>query len=876
MKMPNGQAILTSVPREDAPSEEPATTPRKKALKTKGIDTLDGAASPSRRRKRKTPTKPLSTLKLDKGKMVPSLEINLKYGGNHRKEIGARIENIINPARRSSDHVFDTKAAAATHPFFLAKATVAAQIPTTTTNAEIKKDTLLPLAKDWNSLGLTSRKLDRVEAAGFALWPSRSAQCIASAALPGRTAVHLRPSKSKWKQRQVLLPAEEDVLKAFGTSLQKQHKSYQGYPLAPKRLMISEKDLENKLITLLDTTPIDCDVVPPEVLLRHLSSCASRESTRASRGEQGGHLDWATKYAPRDSALVLQSCGKDLADWLRCFSVQDAHKSCSIAPGKRKAKRRRRAGEKDELDDFIVPSEDDEPSQRSIGTALILQGPSGCGKTAAVYAVAHQYDFEVFEIHPGMRRSSRDIFDKVGDMTLNHLVRTTTSSSGMSDVDSSRKEDLPNQSVKEFFKTKSSVASVSSQKSKSADWKSAPKRSANSQKESLVLLEEVDILFDEDKGFWTGVIALIEQSKRPVVMTCNDIRNIPLDELPAYQIIDFTPLSTSVVAPYLTSVAAMEGHILNLTTVMNAYEYLRHDLRATFNELQFWCQLGVGSQQAGLDWFPDLTQKDQYGAPLRVTSEYTYDNMLDIREQESREQKAESHMELMQATYTHHNLSIPELHLSKFDISRNYLGQQQSLGALRISAQQSDYLSILDTLDHSMQPLLSDSIRAVFATNEPRLTRQNIVRHRLQQLNRPDMARSAFHKALEALETEKSTFPPATGRLAPSLEGCFETIALDIAPYVRSIAAFDLQLEKHRDELEGGSQGKPSRRTRAARAALEGGSKASTRRERWFAPSMDLASVLATGGEWPKWEDSTMPSSSAGQATSISSSQGHE
>ena len=876
VQMPNGQAVFANGPREDVSAEETPTTPRKKAPKMKGPHTLDGAATPSKRKKKKTPTKPLSTVRLERGRMVPSLQLNLKYGGDNRKDIGARIEKILNPTGRPVDQVVDTKSAAATHPFFLAKATEPTKVPAENTNAEVKKDTPAPATKDWNSLGLKGRKSERVEPAAYALWPPRSAQSTELVALPARNDVYLRPSKSKQKQRRLLLPAEEDVLEVFGVDLRQQHSSDQKPLLTPHRAMLSDEDLDKLLLNLLDRSHREPNIIRADVLLKHLRSCATREFTRASRGEQGGHLDWATKYAPRESALVLQPHSGELADWLRRFSIRDTQKSGNIAPGKRKAKRRKKAGLQDEIDDFIVSSEDDEPSKTPLGTALVLCGPSGCGKTAAVYAVAREYDFEVFEIHPGMRRSSRDIFDKVGDMTLNHLVRTATTSSGVSGADSPLKADLPPPSVQTFFKTKSSIVSAASQKSKSVDREAPPKRSVASQKESLVLLEEVDILFDDDKAFWAGVIALIEQSKRPVVMTCNDLRNIPLDELPAYQIVEFTSVPFSIACSYLESVAAMEGHLLDSVPVSKAYEYLHYDLRATLNELQFWCQLGVGSQQAGLDWLPDLTQKDSHGKPLRVTSERTYRNMLDLREQEGRD---ESHMDLMQAAHTQYELSIPELHLSTFDVvNRYYVDDEQSIGELRSSAQYSDYLSVLDTLDASMQPLLSDSIRMVFATYHYQLIGEDVVGQRLiHQHNYPDISRRAFHTALEALEIEKSTFPPATGRLAPSLEGCFKNLALDIAPYVRSIAAFDLQLGKHRDELEGGSQGKSSRRTRAARAAFEGGSKASTRRERWFAPSMDLASVLATGGEWPKWGESTMPSSSAEtRATSVASSQNHE
>lgn len=190
-------------------------------------------------------------------------------------------------------------------------------------------------------------------------------------------------------------------------------------------------------------------------------------STAFDRFECETH-DWIHKYAPKCAEEVLQSGPEALVlrDWLKSLTItsvgsgnSETHKGRDkLVPSKNpnayfKRKKRKRA---EELDGFVISSDEETvemeelarpeasdagyhfPGKKSVvraasisgpdaerqraANAIVISGPHGCGKTAAVYAVARELDFEVFEINPGSRRSGKDILEKVGDMTKNHLV----------------------------------------------------------------------------------------------------------------------------------------------------------------------------------------------------------------------------------------------------------------------------------------------------------------------------------------------------------------------------------------------------------------------------------------------------------------------
>ena len=391
---------------------------------------------------------------------------------------------------------------------------------------------------------------------------------------------------------------------------------------------------------------------------------------------------WAQKYAPQTTAEVLQA-GKECAllrEWLLNLKVQSVDTGATPdagprgkalkaggVPGKKKKKRAKLDGfivssddEADELDE-ISDSENNWMSPKGKGSAktvircgdlaakakdsrltnaVVISGPHGCGKTAAVYAIARELDYEVFEINASSRRSGKDVIEKVGDMTRNHLVQQQRNglkgTEGGNDTDADETA-LDVKSGKQstmaaFFKPKTTPAAKPEPQAKDlGDKPEAPAKatqSPKSQKQSLILLEEVDILYEEDKQFWTTIVTLIAQSKRPFIMTCNDESLVPLQSLSLHGIFRFNAPPTDLAVDAMLLIAANEGHVLERQPVEDLYLMRSKDFRASLADLNYWCQIGVGDRRGGMDWFysrwPKGSDLDENGDIVRVISEGTY------------------------------------------------------------------------------------------------------------------------------------------------------------------------------------------------------------------------------------------------------------
>ena len=679
---------------------------------------------------------------------------------------------------------------------------------------------------------------------------------------------------------------------------------------------------------------------------------------------------WAYKHAPGRAEEVLQSTQELwlLRDWLRSWTVNSVENQrndnkradlTSSAVNNLAAKRKKKRQKKSEgLDGFVISSDEEADELQKIGVgseptmisppnsqssqsgiragsingpdgqgsvqgkAVIISGPHGCGKTAAVYAIAQELGFDVFEINSSGRRSGRDVLDRVGDMTLNHLVNnaakigipSAADDEPLSQISEEMQQDIDSgkqTTVQSFFKPKNEQKSPRKGRKKGQSKLSkAPTkpRTPQSQKQSLILLEEVDVLFEEDKQFWTTILDLVMHSKRPIIMTCTDEALLPSDDMSLYAIFRFTAPPEPLVADRLLLMTCNEGHLLSRQSILSLYRSKCSDLRATIAQLQFFCQLALGDRKGGLEWLLAPRERcDENGQTQRVVSQGTYSEKVGYIGSCDEEDMADNSKD----TWTRPSFQTDGRENSVSADNGNYglqveptsmsaMSDAQALERLKILSSISDCLSAADTFSYDRshqdytavlektQPELNASSHLDYVDGSKLVQADPVANYGGQSGRIPPVLTSlaariarSEHLPIETImefplfdhvqgrrkicSMASTAFEPIAhpskglalspkGPLISAFEASASNIFTDLAPYIRSIVSYDVRLEEQRrqlsDILSRGEKGsKRLRTTRASRAALEGGSKASTRRERWFPSDTDFRAVLKTGGE---------------------------
>ena len=781
-----------------------------------------------------------------------------------------------------------------THPFFSGKLKPtneddchkgqSSETEASTSPAKSVSKTNSPQTKPaWKDITFSSRQnLKQHNEASTTPWPAKDMQRVDD--LPHKDCLHcLVPSSHfpiyKSKDRaSTQFPGEGDILQqaAFG-HYDSQGGSNHFTARHPARKVLSGDEMSSRLEDKLLVGSI-------HLATQRIKSILTTTLTAYDQG-RSDHSSWTAKSSPSRAVEVLQPGPEAvlLRDWvenLTITSVEGAQSVEAIKVSKPRKRKRRQPKRSDDDIDFIVSSEDEADELREIDqstrenspfiddvkrsvlragainslqdvgqrkNAILISGPTGCGKTASVYAVAGELGFEVFEIHPGTRRGAKEMLEKVGDMTQNHLVQHQTGDDSVekaqaTPIDEGVVQDEiasgKQRTMNGFFRTQSKTASKVGRKRKAVqqddqEGESTIKKPRKAQKQSLILLEEVDILFEDDKSFWVGVMSLINQSKRPIILTCNDETALPLDELPLHGILRYSPPPEELATDYLLTLAASEGHELEREAVSYLYRSQKHDLRATITELDFWCQMGIGSRKGGLDWMLNRRNRSATTAidkaRPRVFSTNTYLLGMGLTQQQSELDPEQLVFDAYQ------QLGIP-IDTWCAEADRTIADSSQIRDA-SISADLYSDLDLcqqipFDTDPSDLQLHIGVSLTVRLSPKPP--TSADIINAHIKQPQSPKLTRSTFTRIFEPLTNEKPIFPPAQGRLAPSLDLPISTISTDIAPYIRSIIAFE--------QKWGASLPLPRRNTRAT-----------ARPEGHFPRKINAEHVLMTGGDG--WQD---------------------
>ncbi|ORE10635.1 P-loop containing nucleoside triphosphate hydrolase protein [Rhizopus microsporus var. microsporus] len=220
---------------------------------------------------------------------------------------------------------------------------------------------------------------------------------------------------------------------------------------------------------------------------------------------------------------------------------------------------------------------------------VLLVGYHGVGKTALVHTAAEQEGYEIFEINSGSRRSGKDVVSAVGEMTKSHLV---TFQNNVSEEPQKKRRLNPFLSSKGMTNTTQGKGQLLNFVRKSNNGNNNKKlnlnRSADGPKQSLILLEEVDLLFEEDKGFWASVVELSQKSKRPIIMTCNDPDQIPFEMLYLQTVLDIQPPPLEELLPYLWLVCYAEGYQMDPADLVCLTALVGRDVRQLLQILELY------------------------------------------------------------------------------------------------------------------------------------------------------------------------------------------------------------------------------------------------------------------------------------------------
>nr|XP_030143367.3 ATPase family AAA domain-containing protein 5 isoform X2 [Taeniopygia guttata] len=361
----------------------------------------------------------------------------------------------------------------------------------------------------------------------------------------------------------------------------------------------------------------------------------------ALSGVEKEDMLWTEKYQPQDSSELVGNKKEieRLHSWLKEWKKR--------ADLEEKRNQKREKEDKEQEDSLssldFKDNKSDTEEEITLCNTVLITGPPGVGKTAAVYACAQELGFKIFEVNASCQRSGRQILSQLKEATQSHQVdkkgvnahkpcffnscSTTKSPKKMyspkkvisprkpplSPKGAGLKRSLPSKTLTNYFKISAKRKGVDEEATseeknggntqnslevkKDAQIKSINKEEGGEHNRksatSLILFEEVDIVFDEDAGFLSAIKTFMATAKRPVILTTNDPTfSLMFDGY--FEEINFKTPSLLNSVSYLQALCLAENLRTDVKDLAALLTTNNCDIRQSVLCLQFWVRSGGG------------------------------------------------------------------------------------------------------------------------------------------------------------------------------------------------------------------------------------------------------------------------------------------